>query len=110
MQQNVIENEFNRKYARLATIQPNAVIKFRVTGSNNLYLGLNNLRLHVLDKIPKVDKTNIDANTAAPINLMFHFMFREIGDELNSRNVNDTSQLYPYRSFVESLLNYSKET
>ena len=37
-------------------------------------------------------------------------MFCEIGVELNSQNVGDTSQLYPYRSFVESLLNYRKET
>ena len=37
-------------------------------------------------------------------------MFREIGVELNIRNVGDTSQLYSYRSFVETLLKYSKET
>ena len=37
-------------------------------------------------------------------------MFREIGVELNGRNVGNNSQLYPYRSFVENLLNYSKET
>ena len=110
MQQNVIENEFNREYALLATIKPGEAIEFRVTGSNDLYLDLNNSRLNVLAKITKADWTNIDANTAAPINLTPHSMFREIGVELNSRNVGDTSQLYPNRSFVESLLNYSKET
>ena len=82
MQQNVIENEFNREYAPLATIQPGAIIEFRVTGSNDLYLYLNNSRLHVLAKITKADGTNIDANTAAPINLTLHSMFREIDLEL----------------------------
>ena len=91
MQQNVIENEFNREYASLATIQPGAAIEFRVTGSNDLYLDLNNSRLHVLAKITKADGTNIDANTAAPIKLTLHSMFREIGVELNNRNVGDTS-------------------
>ena len=110
MQQNVIENEFNREYAPLATIKQGTAIEFRVTGSNDLYLDLNNSRLHVLAKITKAAGTNIDANTAAPINLTLHSMFHEIGVELNSRNVGDTSQLYPYRSFVESLLNYSKKT
>ena len=110
MQQNVIENEFNREYAPLASIQLGAAIEFRVTGSNDLYLDLNNSRLHVLAKITKEDGSNIDKNTAAPINLTLHSMFHEIGVELNSRNVSDTSQLYPYLSFVESLLNYSKET
>ena len=84
MQQNVIENEFNREYAPLASIHPGTAIEFRVTGSNDLYLDLNNSRLHVLAKITKADGTNIDANTAAPINLTLHSMFREIGVELNS--------------------------
>ena len=79
MQQNVIENEFNREYAQLATIQPGMVIEFTVTSATDLYLDLNNPRVHVLAKIIKVDKTNIDANTAAPINLTLLSMFREIG-------------------------------
>ena len=48
MQQNVMENEFNREYAPLTTIQPGERIKFSITGSNNLYLNLTNSRLHVL--------------------------------------------------------------
>ena len=64
----------------------------------------------MLAKITKADGTNIYANTAAPIHLTLHSMFREIGVHLNSRNVGDTSQLYPYFSFFESLLNYSKKT
>ena len=79
LQQNVIENEFNREYASLATIQPRMAIEFTVKGANDLYLNLNNSRLHVLAKITKADGTNFDANTAAPINLTLHSMFREIG-------------------------------
>ena len=108
MQQNVIKNIFNREYAPLATIQPGVAIEFTVKGTNDLYLDLNNSRLIVLVKITKADGTNIDANTAAPINLTLHSMFREIGLKLNGRNVGDTSQLYPYRSHLETLLNFSK--
>ena len=84
-------------------------IEFTVKGANDLYLDLNNTRLHVLVKISKADKTNIDANTAASINLTLHSMFHEIGLELNGRNVGDTSQLYLYRSDLETLLNFSKK-
>ena len=76
MQQKVIENEFNREYSSLATIQPGMAIEFTVKGANDLYLKLSNSRLHLLAKITKVDGTNIDANTAAPINLTLHSMFR----------------------------------
>ena len=72
-------------------IQPGMAIEFTVKGANDLYLNLNNSRLHVLAKITKADGTNIDANAAAPINLTLHSMFREIGLELNGRNVGDTS-------------------
>ena len=53
-------------------------------------LNLNNSRLHILAKITKADKTNIDAK-AAPINLTLYLMFRVIGVELNGQNVGDTS-------------------
>ena len=72
MQQNVIKDEFNREYAPLATIQLCVAIEFTVKTLNDLYLDLNNSRLHVLVKITKVNGTNIDANTAAPINLTLH--------------------------------------
>ena len=110
MQRNVIENEFNREYAPLATIQPGMVIEFTVKGENDLYLELNNSRLLVLAKITKADGTNIDANTAGIINLTLHSMFREISLELNCRNVSYTSQLYPYRSHLETRFNFCKET
>ena len=110
MQQNVIENEFNREYSLLATIQQGMAIEFAVKGANDLYLDLNNSRLHVLSKITKADKTNIDVNTAGPINLTLHLVFREIGLELNGQNVGDTSQLYPQRSQLETRHNFCKET
>ena len=78
MQQNVIENEFNREYAPLATIQQGMAIEFTVKSANDLYLKLNNSRTHLLAKITKANRTNIDANIAAPINLTLHSMFREI--------------------------------
>ena len=109
MQQNVIDNEFNREYAPLATILPGMDIEFTVKSANDLYLELNNSRLHVIAKITKTDGTSIDANTATPIYLTLHLMFREIELELNGRNVRDTSQLYPYRSVLEILLNFCKE-
>ena len=83
-------------------------IEFTVKGANDLYLDLNNSRLHVLAMITKADGANINPNTAAPINLTLHSMFREIGLKLNGRNVGDSGQLYPYRSFCESLLNFCK--
>ena len=78
MQQNGIENKFNRKYAPLPTIPPGMDIKFTVKSANDLYLDLNNSHLHVVAKITKADGTTIDAKSAAPINFTLHSMFRKI--------------------------------
>ena len=58
-------------------------IEFTVKYANDLYLDLNNSRLHVIAKITKTDVTNIDANKAAQINLTLHSMLREIWLEFN---------------------------
>ena len=84
-------------------------IEFTVKSSNDLYFNLNNSRLHVIAKIIKANRTNIDAKTAAPINLTLHSMFRKIWLEFKGRNVGDTSQLYLYRSLLVNLLNFCKE-
>ena len=96
MQQNVIENEFNSEYAPLETINLNVAIEFTIKCANGVYFDLNNSRLHVYVKIIKANDTNIDANTAAQINVMLYLMFREIWLEFTCRNVGDTSQDYPY--------------
>ena len=84
-------------------------IEFTVKNANDLYVDLYNSHLHVLDKITKEEVTNIEPNTAAPINLTLYSIFRKIGLKLNSQNIGDTSQLYPYYSVLESLLNFCKE-
>ena len=109
MQQNVIENKFNSDYAPLATIQLGTAIKFTVKCANDLYLDLNNSRLHVLVKITIANGTNIEANTKALIYLTLHAMFREIKLDLIGQNFGDTNQLYPYRSDLETLLNFRTE-
>ena len=84
-------------------------IEFTVKGANELYLNLNNLRLHVLANVTNADETNIEANTAAPINRTLQSMSREIGLEFNGRNVSDTDQLFRYRSHLENLLNFCQK-
>ena len=78
LKQNCIENEFNRIFAQLETIQLGTAIEFTVYNANDPYLDLNKSRLHVLAKITEADRTNIDANTAGLINLTLDSMFYEI--------------------------------
>lgn len=110
MQESVIENKFKRKYDLLAITQWGEPIKFKVKSASNLYLDLKNSRMHVLAKITKADKTNIDAKMAALVNLTLHLIFYKITLKLNNQNMGDTSQIYPYWSHWMTLLNFSKHT
>ena len=83
--------------------------KFTVKSANDLYLESNNLCSHVIVKITKADKTNIDANTTALINLTLHSMFCKIWLKFNGSNVGDISRLYPSRLALKRLLNFCKE-
>ena len=58
----------------------------------------------------KAHGTNMDANTGAIINLPLHSLFREVSVEMNGKSVCEPNSLYPYRAYLETLLNYSKET
>ena len=107
MQQNGIESDINCEDAPRATIQVDLAIEFTVKWANDIYLNFTKSRLHVIVKFKKGQK-NIDANRAAPINFTLHSMFREIGLELNGRNVGDTIQLYPTRSVLKSLLTFAQ--
>ena len=85
MQQNCLLNEFNRKFAPLASIAEGAPIEFLVKGADQLYLDLNDSRLQLRVKMTKAEGTDMAANTGAIINLPLHSLFREVSVELNWR-------------------------
>ena len=109
LQQTCVKNEYNREFNPLASIQSGAPIEFIVKGADLLYLDLNNTKLTVQVKITKENGTNIDADTAGPVNLGLHSLFREMSIELNGRPVSEPNQLYPYRAYIETILNYCSD-
>lgn len=111
MQQSYLLEEFDQSYQPIATIQPGAPIEFLVKNSEKLYLDLNDSKLRVKLRILKKDKTALAANApnTSPVNLMLHSLFQEMTIQLNGKTVTDPSNLYPYRAYMETLLNYGKE-
>jgi hypothetical protein len=109
IQQTCIKNEYSREYNPLASIQPGAPIEFIVKGADLLYLDMRTTKITVHAKITKADGANIVANTAGPVNLALHSLFREVTLELNGRPINEPNQLYPYRAYMETVLNYCED-
>lgn len=103
-------NAGDREYLPVASHQHGAPIEFMVKGADGQYLDLNNSRLVIRAKITKADGANIADDTAGPVNLPLHSMFREIQVELGGKTVSDPNHLYPYRAYIETALGYSKAT
>ena len=69
-----------------------------------------NSYLHVKAKITNADGSNL-AGTAqvGPVNLWMHALFSQVEVYLNNKLVTASSTSYPYRAYMETVLNFSKD-
>ena len=110
-QQSIITDDFDHEYLPAIFIQPGASIEFSIKSADNFYLDLDESRYIVRAKITKAKGTDLNNNIrAAPVNLLLHSLFREISATLNDTPASDPNLLYPYRAYLDTILNYSEET
>ena len=82
-----------------------------IKGVDGYYLDLEHSDLYVRAKITDANGANLDANVKAwPANLTLHFLFQERFPTLGAAQANEPSNMYTYRAYMETVLNYSKET
>ncbi|GFX52302.1 uncharacterized protein F54H12.2 [Trichonephila clavipes] len=75
------------------------------------YIDLSQTQLYVKAKIVKVDNTPITKDdTIGPVNLFLHSLFSQVDVSLNDRVVSNSSNTYPYRSYIETLLNHGYDS
>ena len=96
----------------LATLTDNSPIEFNIVGNSDDYLDLTNTFLHIQCKVTKPNGENLtDEDVAvAPENLFLHSLFSEVDVSLNGVLISTSTNTYPYRAYIETLLNYDKET
>jgi len=98
------------EYQPLTSILGNAPIEFSVIGSGEEYVDLSNVMLYVRAKVVKKDNTVLSAtSTAAPVNLLLHSMFSQVDVSLNGTLISSSTNTYPYRSMLETLLSYGED-
>lgn len=98
------------EYHPISNLLDGSPIEFHVAGSSEEYLDLSQTKLHIKAKITNADGSNL-ANDApvAPANLFLHSLFNQCEVTLNDRLVSPASNNYPYRAYLETLLNYGRE-
>ena len=98
------------EYHPLSNIIETGPIEFNVSGSGEEYLDLARTQLYVKANITKANGTALDPNEqVGPVNLFLHFLFSQVDVSLNERLISPSTNTYPYRAMIETLLNYGED-
>ncbi|XP_040263300.1 uncharacterized protein F54H12.2-like [Bufo bufo] len=108
--QTSIEKSLFVEVQPIAALADNAPFEFFISGSGEYYYDLNNTLLYINCRIVKSDNTTIPADACVglinyPIATLFCQTDVTLGDRLISRSDN----LYSYRAYIETILNYSPQ-
>ena len=92
-------------YRPLSSAQnDDAAITFMISGTDE-YLDLSKTILVVEGTVETADGSGTDADVA-PINNFLHSLFKQVDVYLNGKQVTPAMGTYPYRAYLETLLNY----
>ncbi|XP_042912887.1 uncharacterized protein F54H12.2-like [Parasteatoda tepidariorum] len=109
--QTVIQDGQWIQFHPLSNVFDNAPVEFHVSGSAEDYIDLSQTQLFVKAKIVKSDNTLITKDdTIGPVNLFLHSLFSQVDISLNDRIVSNSSNTYPYRAYIETLLNHGYDS
>lgn len=109
------------EFRPLNTLTDGGPIEFLVKGEPDNYLDLAETQLYVKVRVLKKDGTNIATKTTgedgtvtpgskvAPVNLLLHSLFGQVDVSFNDRLISPSSNTYPYRAYLETLLSYGSD-
>ena len=94
----------------ITSLDSGGPIEFVVPGAGDAYIDLANTYLLVRTKVVRGVGTDIaDDTPVAPVNNWLHSLFSQVDVHLNDTLVTPSSNTYPFRAYVETLLSYGAE-
>lgn len=108
--QNCVESGFFTECRPISVLDSDSPIEFVVCASDE-YLDLSHCQIQLKVRIVREDDGGNIANNdpVAPVNNFLNSMFEHVSIELNNKTITPPSNNYHYRSYIETLLNYSHE-
>ena len=94
------------EYHPLSNITDTGPIEFNVSGTGEEYTDLEKTQLFEKAKITKANGTALDVG---PVNLFLHSLFSQADVSLSERLISPSTNTYPYRAMIETLLNYGED-
>ena len=104
-----VDSGYYLEYRPISVLDSDGPLEFVVSASDD-YIDLSHTQLKLRVKITKEDGIAVTADdSVAPINNFLHSIFSHLSIELNNKTITTPSNSYHYRSYIETLLNYSNE-
>ena len=98
------------EYHPVTTVTDGSLIEFAVSGSGDDYVDFANTMLHVKAKVTHGNDTDLAADSAVgPVNLFLHSLFSQVDISLNGTLITSSTNNYPYRAMIETLLSYGMD-
>lgn len=107
--QTSIENSHFVYYNPVSTLSDDAPIEFIVPGHGDEYIDLAHTMIKVRAKIVKPDGTATITDNVGPVNNFLHSIFNQVDVYFNQKVVTSPNNLYGYRAYIETLLNYGSD-
>jgi hypothetical protein len=94
----------------ITSIYSSDTIEFLCVANSGVYTDLASSYLYVKAKITTAAGGNVGADIqVGPSNLWMHALFSQVELFLNNKLVTPSSTAYPYRAYIETILNFSKD-
>ena len=99
------------EYHPLTAVRDGGPIEFEISGSGEDYIDFANSVLYVKAKIIANNGGNLAADAeVGPANLFLHSLFSQVDISLNGTLITPSTNTYPYRAMLETLLSYGEDS
>lgn len=107
--QNSIESGHWVQFKPVSSLSEGAPIEFVIANNNNDYIDLVNTFLHVNVSVTRADGTKLKTTDGtSTVNNLLYSMFSQVDVSLNGHSMSHSNHLYPYRAYLENLLNFNQ--
>jgi len=108
--QTSMEHGSSVEYHLLTTVTDGSPIEFNVCGSGDDYVNFANTMLHVKANGTHGNDTDLAEDAAVgPVNLFLLSLFSQVDISLNGTLITFSTNTYPYRAMIATLLSYGMD-
>ncbi|XP_041362090.1 uncharacterized protein F54H12.2-like [Gigantopelta aegis] len=94
----------------VSQITDSSPVEFQISNSGSDYVDLKRSRLHVKLKVSHSDGTVLGKDEhVAPVNLFMQALWSQVAVYLQGQLVSSANNHYPYKAYIQTLLNYGED-